>query len=261
MTKSNKPNLAVRRTVAIGMAALAIPAATATVALAASVTGDGTLVGSTGADFITAGTGPDTVWGLGGGDNIKAGNGNDVIDADGKCSGVNPGDYPNGLGKSQYCSHQVLVESATSSITAGDGSDVIYGGGGPNNIKVGNGPDTVYGGFTSDNIIVGDGHPDVIHNGSGPLTAKTGSGGGTIYANNGQKNYVTCMAPNSYTVYATTKDVVKGCATVKYTSPRVDAHLIGVKTSTRKHAVKPAAHKRSGKKTGHKRASKRSSRR
>jgi hypothetical protein len=259
MRKHTKAGLIPRKTVAVAMAALAIPAATATVALAASVTGDGTLVGTAGQDFITAGNGQDTIWGLGGGDQIKAGNGMDTIDADGKCgSGVTLGmDYPNGLAQGQYCSHQLLSETATSSITAGDGQDVVYGGGGPNNIKLGNGSDTVYGGLTSDNINVGTGI-DTIYAGTGPLTFKTttGGGGGVIQAQNGQKNTITCATPNTYTVYASKASIVKGCQTVHYSTTLADLRGASLAKALKAKKAKKATHKRAAGKTAHKHTAK-----
>jgi len=211
----------VKRRVAVIAIAAAVGAAPA--ALAASLSGDGTIVGTSGQDSITAGNGDDTIWGLGGGDHIKAGNGNDVIDADGNCPpGVGSGVYPDGLPAGEYCEHGPFAESATATISAGNGNDVVYGGGGPNNIKLGNGADTVYGGLRTDNIAVGRGI-DFIQNGAGPDTIKTGAhGGGTIYANNGKRDFVTCATPNSYTVYATNRAVVKGCARVIITAPARD---------------------------------------
>jgi Ca2+-binding RTX toxin-like protein len=230
--------------IAVAVLAIAAPAA-----LAASLVGDGTIVGTAGQDFITAGNGNDTIWGLGGGDQIKAGMGNDMIDADGACpDGVQSGDYPNGLPSGDYCEHGQFPESATASITAGNGNDVVYGGGGPNNIKLGNGSDTVYGGLSTDNITVGGG-TDTVENGIGADNIKTGAGGGgTIYANNGQRDLVTCAKPNSYTVYATTTAVVKGCAHVVITAVSRNAAAKNVskhskrraRKHTRKHARGPA---------------------
>src|ERR1700726_590720 len=92
-----------RRLVVSAMSVMLAVLIVAATALAASVTGDGTLIGTTGNDNINAGNGNDTVYGLGGLDSINAGNGNDVIDGNGKCPpGVKSGDYPHGLPNGEY---------------------------------------------------------------------------------------------------------------------------------------------------------------
>jgi Ca2+-binding RTX toxin-like protein len=223
----------------------------ATIAFAATVSGDGTLVGSTGNDTITAGNGDDTIWGLGGTDVITAGKGNDTIDGNGHCQGAQPGDYPKGLPKTDYCEHGAIAGSNngdTITVAAGMGNDVVYGGGGFNTITLANGNDTVFGGLVGNKITVGAGD-DTIYAGGGPdtITTGTGQGGpiGTIHAQNGQVDHITCATPNFYTVYADKSDVVTGCKTVKFTTASKKSHT-GARTH-KKHAAKRkhTAHHRS----------------
>jgi Ca2+-binding RTX toxin-like protein len=215
-----------RRTLALTLLILAVTAATA---LAANISGNGTLVGTTGADNIAAGNSNDTVWGLGGGDSISAGNGNDVIDADGKCpQGLTAGDYPNGLPGSSYCEHgHDAVPGQHANISAGNGNDTIYGGGGANSINVGNGDDTIYGGPISDTIQAGStsgqGNDKIYldYNDSGAYytgsTVYVGAGDDVVYAQNGKKDTIKCPKGNQTTVYADKVDSTTGCHRVIYT--------------------------------------------
>jgi hypothetical protein len=179
-------------------------------ALAAAVSGDGTLVGSTGNDAIAAGNSSDTIWGLGGNDTISAGNGDDTIYAGGTCPpGLKAGDYPNGLPSADYCQNN--NDQGNDTISVGNGNDTIYGDLGTNTISVGAGTDT-------------------IHAGSGLETISVAAGGsGTIFAQNdaqpGQADHITCPKNNGYTVYADKSDVVKGCQTVKLTPPPAQDRL------------------------------------
>jgi Ca2+-binding RTX toxin-like protein len=205
-----------KRALVLGALLLVLAAAPA---LAATVTGDGTLVGTTGNDTIAAGNGNDQIWGLGGYDTISAGNGNDVIDANGKCPpGVKSGDYPNGLPSSEYCEHH-WVPGSKDTIAAGGGDDTIFGGGGPNTISVGGGDDTIYGGPIGDTISAGNGD-DHIWLGFGPSytgsKVSTGSGDDVIHAQNGVKDTISCAKGNGTTVYADRSDVISGCAHVIY---------------------------------------------
>ena len=208
--------------------ATALPAVGATAALAASVSGDGTLVGSTGPDTITAGNGNDTVWGLAGADSITAGNGNDVIDGDGQCPpGLNPGDYPQGLPPGEYCAHMQIAGDGGDRITAGNGNDTVFGGGGHNTVALGCGNDIVYGGPLGDKITAGYSSTcqanDQIYLGLGGSgytgsTVFTGAGDDVIHAQNGVKDTITCLNGNGTTVYADAKDSVTGCAFVVHTA-------------------------------------------
>jgi Ca2+-binding RTX toxin-like protein len=209
-----------RRTKVLALAGV-ILAVAAVPALAANVTGNGTLVGTTGNDNIAAGNGNDTIWGLGGKDAISAGNGNDVIDANGKCPpGVKSGDYPNGLPNGVYCEHG-QISGSTDNISAGNGDDTIYGGGGVNTISAGGGNDTIYGGPIGDTIAAGLntqanqkiylGLASSKYTGS---KVSTGQGDDVVHAQNNAKDTISCERGNGTTVYADTKDAVSGCAHV-----------------------------------------------
>jgi Ca2+-binding RTX toxin-like protein len=203
-----------------------ILAVTAAAALAATITGDGTLIGTSGADKLKAGQGDDTVFGLGGQDQITAGDGNDILDGDGACPpGVNPGDYPNGLPPGVYCAHVQLSGDPGDSITAGQGNDTVFGGGGQNGISVGGGNDTIYGGPIGDAINAGSGYngSDQVYLGRGPNYAgsavATGTGTNVVHAQNGAKDAISCAPGNNTTVYADKVDAVsKTCAHIIYTA-------------------------------------------
>jgi Ca2+-binding RTX toxin-like protein len=210
----------VSRLVAIGLAVAGLAVVTS-VALAANVSGDGTLVGSTGNDNINAGNGNDTIWGLGGQDSINAGNGNDVIDANGKCPpGIKPGDYPNGLPAGQYCEHGMSASNNQDNINAGNGNDVIYGGGGHNAINVGSGNDTIYGGPLGDAINVNGrntGTDSIFLGAGGGNNVSTGTGTTIVYAQNGHVDNISCHG--NTTVYADRVDHTNGCTKVIFTPP------------------------------------------
>ena len=166
---------------------------------AVTVTGTGTLVGSTGNDTITAGGSPVTIWGLGGSDNITAGGGMDVIDGGGTCPpGLAPGDYPNGLPGTNYCQHGPSGTFGTDTITAGGGEDTVFAFGGPNIVTVGNGEDTIFA------------------YGTGIYT--TGTGRDTINAQFSTHDTITCGSKHS-TVFAVKDggDTITNC-TVKFVS-------------------------------------------
>lgn len=223
----------------VGVFAVAVPAA-----YAARVTGNGTLVGTTGSDTITAGNGNDTIWGLGGLDLITAGNGNDVIDGNGMClAGTQSGDYPNGLPAADYCSHGQIPGLGNSDvIIAGNGNDTIFGGGGDNAITVGGGDNTIFGGPLSDVIIAGNG-TNTIHLGTGSSYTGSivlvGTGGGTIYAQNGVEDFIICGSKNTYTVYADKGvDSVTGCKTVIFTPAPSTSQARLSKTSAKRSSTK-----------------------
>jgi Ca2+-binding RTX toxin-like protein len=252
-----------KRALLLGALILALAAAPA---FAANVTGNGTLVGSTGSDNLAAGNSSDTVWGLGGADTISAGNGDDVIDANGKCPpGVEPGDFPNGLPSADYCEHG-QIPGSNDTIAAGNGNDTIYGGGGPNTISVGNGNDTIYGGPIGDTIHAGSGKGqgnDTIYldqNTTGTQITYTGStvyvanGNDVVYAQNGVKDTIVCPNPNMTTVYADRIDSTKGCAHVIYPTATTAARFRSAHHASARHARR-AAHRRRAHKRVH-RASK-----
>jgi Ca2+-binding RTX toxin-like protein len=214
--------------------------ASAATALAATIhspsTGNWSVIGTPAADTIdqttSTATANDTILGLGGNDSITVGNGNNIIEADGSCP---PGDqktvtpFP---GNAAYCSIDQISSSHTDTIKAGNGTDLILGGGYKNTITAGNGTDLVYaGGANSNSVTVGNGS-DLVIGGAGPNTITAGNGNdliwagssgdtinvGTgssfIYAINKKVDHITCAAGNRAIVYADKNDVVKGCRTV-----------------------------------------------
>jgi hypothetical protein len=228
---------------------------TAATALAANVSGDGTLVGSTGPDNIAAGgASNDIVWGLGTTtgttDTISAGGGAyDMVDGGGHCTGVGPGDYPGGLPNSGSCEHGPTPPNCgTENISVGGGhSDMVFGNCGPNTISVGSGSNdtvTAYGG--PNNISVGgSGNGDVIdlsHETAGPNNISTGKGSEVVYAQNGQVDNLTCGSKLTV-VYVDSKDKTKNCTVRTSPQPARDV-MTAVRHTTTHKKLRRASHGR-----------------
>jgi Ca2+-binding RTX toxin-like protein len=134
--------------------------------------GDDRLRGTSGADVIVGGKGVDLIFGMGGDDRICGGFGRKIVQdpdvgevavGDSLLGGpgddrVKGGPHVDGLQGDDY-------NSATG--TTGAGSDVLIGGGGPDNIAAGHGDNVVRGGPGSDQLSAGVGN-DVMYGGPGP---------------------------------------------------------------------------------------------
>jgi Ca2+-binding RTX toxin-like protein len=218
-------------------------------ALAATINGDGTLVGTPGRDTLNAGNADDIVWGLGGSDTINAGNGNDMIDGGGHCPMGDQGqDFPNGIPGSNQCEHgNQGDQGGNATINAGNGNDTVWGGPGPNTINVGAGTDTIYGGPNADTINTGSHGTVSIFLGAGAgNTVNIGTGSsGFVNAQNGQPATINCSGHNGVTVYVDkpSKDQVNGCKTV--TSQPAPAADPLVPASRWRHAATRRAHRTS----------------
>ena len=248
-----------RKAVVLATLILGVTAATA---LAANVSGDGTLVGSTGPDNIAAGNGDDIVWGLGTPngttDNISVGTGNDQIDAGGHCMGVAPGDYPHGLPGSGSCEHGPTPPNcgaANISIPGGSGGDdTVYGNCGPNNISnagkgQGNSHFYLYGGPNNVSVNNGDDTIDLSHEKAGPNNISTGTGNDVVYAQNGVVDNITCGSKATI-VYADHIDNAPKPCTVRYTSPAKD-WTVARRTTAHKTLWKATSHKKLRTKASH----------
>ncbi|MCZ0983293.1 FG-GAP-like repeat-containing protein [Streptomyces diastatochromogenes] len=106
--------------------------------LAATITGNGTVNGTSGADVIVTGNGNDSVSGNGGNDTICTFGGDDAVSAGNGNDHVDGGD-----GKD--------------AVSGGDGTDTVKGGAGDDALSAGNGNDTVIGGAGSDTLSGGSG--------------------------------------------------------------------------------------------------------
>ena len=229
-----------------------------TSALAAVLSGDGTLIGTDQPDQITAGQENDMVYGLKGSDTIRAGNGNDLIDGDGGCPPGSQDTVSSGSNGSNYCSdghgndqgQEGGASGQGDNISAGNGNDRVYGGGGHNTISVGTGDDTIYGGPLGDKITAGrpgsDGNDKVYldyqnrGNVDGTYTGSTVTvalGDDVVYAQNRVKDTINCPRGNQTTVYADSMDYTKGCHRVVYTSPARDR--LARRTALRRTHRKP----------------------
>ncbi|MEV6580416.1 FG-GAP-like repeat-containing protein [Streptomyces sp. NPDC051582] len=106
--------------------------------LPATITGNGVLNGTSGADVIVTGNGNDSVSGNGGNDTICTFGGNDAVSAGSGDDHIDGGD-------------------GNDAISGGDGSDVVSGGTGSDALSGGAGNDTVVGGADSDTLAGGSG--------------------------------------------------------------------------------------------------------
>ncbi|MFK0011757.1 FG-GAP-like repeat-containing protein [Streptomyces sp. NPDC091027] len=106
--------------------------------LAATITGNGIVNGTSGADVIVTGNGNDAVSGNGGNDTICTSGGNDAVSAGNGDDHVDGGDGNDAVG-------------------GGDGADTVRGGAGNDALSGGSGNDTVVGGADSDTLSGGSG--------------------------------------------------------------------------------------------------------
>lgn len=104
--------------------------------LAATITGNGIVNGTSGDDVIVTGNGNDAVSGNGGNDTICTFGGNDAV------SGGSGNDYLDG-------------GDGNDAISGGSGDDVVQGGAGDDGLSGGSGNDTVVGGAGSDTLSGG----------------------------------------------------------------------------------------------------------
>ncbi|CAM5648018.1 hypothetical protein SAVIM338S_06447 [Streptomyces avidinii] len=125
--------------------------------LAATITGNGIVNGTGGADVIVTGNGNDAVSGNGGNDTICTFGGNDAVSAGNGNDHVDGGD-------------------GNDAVSGGDGTDILRGGAGGDALSGGSGNDTVVGGADSDTLSGGSG-TDLCAGDSngGPVLAGTDS--------------------------------------------------------------------------------------
>lgn len=114
------------------------------------------VVGTNGANRISAGNQAERILGLGGNDRISAKNGADCIDGGAGNDRISVG---NG-------SDRVFGGTGNDHITAGKGSDRITGGAGNDTITAGSGKDWIWGSAGKDNLKVGKGK-DHLYGGAG----------------------------------------------------------------------------------------------
>ncbi|MEU9701604.1 FG-GAP-like repeat-containing protein [Streptomyces sp. NPDC047981] len=106
--------------------------------LAATITGNGTVNGTSGADVIVTGNGNDSVSGNGGNDTICTFGGADAVSAGSGDDSLDGGD-------------------GNDALSAGSGDDVVHGGAGDDALSGGSDNDTVVGGSGSDTLSGGSG--------------------------------------------------------------------------------------------------------
>jgi hypothetical protein len=210
-------------------------------ALAANLSGDGTLIGTSGNDNLTAkNAAGDAIWGLGGNDTLNAGNGSkDVIDGGGACpAGLGSGVYSK-LPAGDYCQHGPVAPCGVDNISVGSGSgDVIYGNCGQNSIAGNGGSYTVYGYGTSDNITLSGNGSDVVY-AYAPGNVNVGNGTNIVFDNYGAQNTVNCGSKKT-TVYATSgnKTGVSSACTLVLTSQQAPPSEPHARANTKQSTAK-----------------------
>ncbi|MFJ8043970.1 FG-GAP-like repeat-containing protein [Kitasatospora sp. NPDC096147] len=139
-----------------GLATVTITVTAGCHGLAATITGSGTVNGTSGADVIVTGNGNDLVSGNGGNDTICTFGGNDAVAAGSGADHVDAGD-------------------GNDAVSGGDGNDVLLGGAGNDAVSGGDGNDLLNGG-AGDDALSGGGGSDVVVGGAGSDTLAGGSG-------------------------------------------------------------------------------------
>lgn len=123
-------------TVDSNVATVTISVSTGCNGLAATITGNGIVYGTSGSDVIVTGNGNDAVAGNGGNDTICTFGGNDAV------SGGSGNDY-------------LDSGDGNDAISGGSGNDAVRGGAGDDALSGGSGDDTVFGGSGSDTLSGG----------------------------------------------------------------------------------------------------------
>ncbi|MEG5057909.1 calcium-binding protein [Microcoleus sp. A2-C5] len=139
--------------------------------------GDDVIAGNAGDDIIFSGGGNDSIGGGPGNDAIVSGAGNDVVsggDGDdrifgGKGNDLLDGGAGNDLVSGERGNDTVLGGSGNDTVFGGEGNDVVGGGDGNDLLYGGKGNDTVDGGAGND-LISGDRGSDVLTGGAGSDT-------------------------------------------------------------------------------------------
>jgi hypothetical protein len=157
--------------------------------------------------------------------------------------GCRAGCIRTGLPSGEYCEHGPIPGSNNGdNIDAGNGNDVVFGGGGHNAINVGSGNDIIFGGPIGDVINVNgrNSGTDYVYLGAGGGNyVNTGQGTTFVYAQNGHVDNISCHG--NTTVYADRVDHTSNCTRVIYPSPSADV----AKRKASKHKATRTGRKRS----------------
>jgi Ca2+-binding RTX toxin-like protein len=120
--------------------------------------GDDTLIGGTGRDFIDGGSDDDSILGGDGNDTVYGDDGADFVDGGSDDDSINGGDGDDTLLGG--------ADDGFDDIFGSDGSDSIVGGGGNDDLAGGEGNDTIYG-DAGDDAINGGSDDDALFGGAG----------------------------------------------------------------------------------------------
>jgi VCBS repeat-containing protein len=136
--------------------------------LTATITGNGTVNGTAGADVIVTGNGADTINGANGADTICSFGGNDTV------NGGNQNDYIDG-------------GDGNDIIDGGNDQDTLFGGAGNDTLTGSNANDTLHGG-DGDDSLDGGANDDVLYGDAGNDTLTGSFGNDTLYGGDGDDN-------------------------------------------------------------------------
>ena len=116
-----------------------------------------------------------------------------------------------------YAGNQTFTLASTvtlpTTVTAGNGNDVIQLGGGNDTVALGGGNDTVSAGGGNNNVTLGNGN-DVIQLGGGSNVVVEGNGNDSVSAGNGNNLVVGGLGHHTITVGNGTNILIDGSATV-----------------------------------------------
>jgi Ca2+-binding RTX toxin-like protein len=124
--------------------------------------GNGTVLGSSGANLLDGNGGNDTIAGQGGADTLVGGTGNDSLDSDTLAAVDTVGDrLDGGLGNDT-----LLGENGNDTLLGGSGNDTLSSSAGNDSLDGGTGTDTLNGGSGNDVLVDSDNINFDVHDGS-----------------------------------------------------------------------------------------------
>ncbi|HVV35817.1 MAG TPA: calcium-binding protein [Acidimicrobiales bacterium] len=176
--------------------------------LTPTITGSGTINGTSGADVILGSSGPDDISGGGGADTICAGDGDDVVHGGGGADRIDGGagkdqvfgqagdDVISGGGdndtlKGQDGADQIAGGQGNDKIAGGTGDDFLSGGDGNDHLFGNDGTDSANGSAGNDTMIGGAGDDD-LHGNAGDDSLDGGSGSDTCKGGGGTDTLSEC---------------------------------------------------------------------
>jgi Ca2+-binding RTX toxin-like protein len=176
--------------------------------LTPTITGSGTITGTSGPDVILGSSGPDSITGGGGADTICAGDGDDVVHGGAGGDRIDGGagnDQVYGQGGDDVLAGNggddtVKGQDGNDQISGGQGSDTLAGGIGDDFLSGGDGKDHIFGGDGSDkangsegnDVMFGGAGNDDLHGNAGNDSMDGGTGTDTCKGGGGTDTLTEC---------------------------------------------------------------------